>query len=74
MVFCFLAYGEEHINEFNIVAKSLLQINPKYRIIVGTDSPEQIIKGIYRVIEIKEPFNYNLKRIVIEGALKEFDT
>jgi len=73
-VFCFLAYGEEHINEFNIVAKSLLQINPEYRIIVGTDSPKQIIKGIYRVIEIKEPFNYNLKRIVIEGALKEFDT
>ena len=49
-VFCFLAYGEEHINEFNIVAKSLLQINSEYRIIVGTDSPEQIIKGICRVI------------------------
>ena len=25
--FCFLAYGEEHIKEFNIVAKSILKLN-----------------------------------------------
>ena len=72
--FCLLAYGEEHINEFNIVAKSLLQISPEYKIIVGTDSPEQIVEGIYKIIKIEEPFNYNLKRVVIEEALKEFNT
>lgn len=72
--FCFLAYGEEHINEFNIVAKSLLKINPEYKVVVGTDSPDKIIQAIYKVIKIEEPFNYNLKRVVIEEALKEFDT
>jgi hypothetical protein len=72
--FCLLAYSEEHINEFNIVAKSLLQTNPEYKIIVGTDSPEQITEGVYKIIKIEEPFNYNLKRVVIEEALKEFNT
>ncbi len=72
--FCFLAYGEEHINEFNIVAKSLLGLNSEYKIVVGTDCPDQLIEGVYRVIKIEEPFNYNLKRVVIEEALNEFDT
>lgn len=73
MVFCFLAYGEEHINEFNIVAKSLLKLNSEYKIIVGTDCPERLTEGIYKTVKIKESFNYNLKRVVIEEALKEFD-
>ncbi len=73
MVFCFLAYGDEHINEFNIVAKSLLNLNSEYKIIVGTDCPDRLIEGIYKVVKIEEPFNYNLKRVVIEKALKEFD-
>jgi hypothetical protein len=72
--FCFLAYGEEHIKEFNIVAKSILKLNTDYKIIVGTDSPVDIIDGVYRTILINEPFNYNLKRIVIEHSLKEFNT
>jgi len=72
--FSFLAYGEEHIKEFNIVAKSILKLNPDYKIIVGTDSPIDIIDGTYNIIEINEPFNYNLKRIVIEHSLKEFNT
>jgi hypothetical protein len=72
--FCFLAYGEEHIKEFNIVAASLLELNPNFKIIVGTDSPTDIIDGVYNVIKITEPFNYNLKRIVIEHSLKEFNT
>ena len=76
MMFCFsfLAYGEEHIKEFNIVAKSILKLNSNYKIIVGTDSPSDIIEGVYGVIKINEPFNYNLKRIVIEHSLKEFNT
>lgn len=72
--FCFLAYGEEHIKEFNIVANSLLELNPNFKIIVGTDSPSDIIEGVYNVIQINEPFNYNLKRMVIEYSLKEFNT
>jgi len=72
--FCFLAYGEEHIKEFNIVAKSILKLNSNYKIIVGTDSPIDIIDGVYQTILINEPFNYNLKRIVIEHSLKEFNT
>ena len=72
--FCFLAYGEEHINEFNIVAKSLLDLNQEHKIVVGTDTPSKIIDGVYKVAELKEPFNYNLKREVIKEALKEFDT
>ena len=72
--FCFLAYGEEHINEFNIVAKSILKLNTNFKIIVGTDSPTDIINGVYDIIQINEGFNYNLKRVVIEHAFKEFDT
>lgn len=72
--FCFLAYGDEHIKEFNIVAKSILQLNSNFKIIVGTDSPSDIIEGVYDIIKIDEPFNYNLKRVVIEHSLKEFNT
>lgn len=73
-IFCFLAHGEEHIEEFNIVAESLLKINKDFRIVVGTDKPLQIINGVYKTILIEEEFNFNLKRIVIEEALKEVDT
>jgi hypothetical protein len=72
--FCFLAYGEEHINEFNIVAKSILKLNTNFKIIVGTDSPSDIINGVHDIIQINEGFNYNLKRLVIEHAFKQFDT
>ena len=72
--FCFLAYGDEHIDEFNIVAKSLLKLNPEYKIIVGTDSEDKIIDGVYKIIKIDEPFNYNLKRIVIKEAFVDFNT
>ena len=72
--FCFLAYGDEHIDEFNIVAKSLLKLNPEYKIIVGTDSEDKIIDGVYKIIKMDEPFNYNLKRIVIKEAFVDFNT
>lgn len=71
---CFLAYGEEHIEEFNIVAESLLELNKDFKIFVGTDKPDSIPINVYKIIEIKEEFNFNLKRIIIEEALKEFDT
>jgi hypothetical protein len=72
--FCFLAYGEEHINEFNIVAKSILKLNTNFKIIVGTDNTDAIISGVHSIIQINEGFNYNLKRLVIEHAFKEFNT
>jgi hypothetical protein len=71
---CFLAYGDEHINEFNIVLDSLLTFNKDLKIFVGTDKPNKIGKGIYKTIKIDDEFNFNLKRIVIEEALKEYDT
>lgn len=72
--FCFLAHGEEHIEEFNIVAESLLKLNNKFNIFVGTDSPTDITDGVYKIIKIEDEFNFNLKRVIIEEALKEFDT
>lgn len=71
---CFLAYGKEHINEFNAAAEYLLSLNKNFKIFVATDNPNNIISGVYNVIKINEPFNYNLKRVVIESALKEVDT
>lgn len=73
MVVCFLAYGKEHIKEFNTAAKELLTLKPECKVIVGTDSPNEITVNTYKTIKIKEEFNYNLKRVVIEEALKEFD-
>jgi len=71
---CFLAHGEEHIEEFNIVAESLLEINKEFKIFVGTDNPYDITDGVYKIIKIEDEFNFNLKRIVIEEALKEVNT
>jgi hypothetical protein len=70
----FLACGDEHIKEFNIVAKTINELNPKLKIIVGTDTPENITANTYKTIHISEPFNYNLKRIPIREALDEFNT
>jgi len=71
---CFLAHGEEHIEEFNIVAESLLEINKEFKIFVGTDNPYDITDGVYKIIKIEDEFNFNLKRIIIEEALKEVNT
>lgn len=71
---CFLAYGVEHIIEFNIVAKTLLKIDKNVKIFVGTDSPDSIDDGVYKIIKINDDFNFNLKRLVIESALNEYDT
>jgi len=69
-----LAYGEEYIKEFNIVAESLIKLNNEFKIFVVTDQPDWIINGVYKIIKVEEEFNFNLKRIVIEEALKENDT
>lgn len=72
--FLFLAYGDEHIREFNIVGKSILERNPQFKIVIGTDEPNKLIEGLYKVIHIHEPFNFNLKRVVIQEAINEFNT
>jgi len=74
MVFCFLAYGEEHINEFNAVAKSLLKLDPTYKIVVATDLPKAIIDGTYKIVKLEEEFNYTLKRVALAAALEESNT
>lgn len=74
LCFCFLAYGEEHINEFNIVAKSILKLDPTFKIVVATDLPGNIVKGVYKIVKLEEEFNYNLKRAALAAALEEFNT
>ena len=71
---CFLAYGEEHINEFNIVAQSLLDLHQSLKIYVGTNTPELIKPCIYKTITLGDEFNYNLKREILEYALRDFNT
>lgn len=74
MVFCFLAYGEEHINEFNAVVKTLWKVDSNYKVVVATDSPSDIVEGVFKIVELKEEFNYNLKRVALAGALEESNT
>lgn len=66
---CFLAYNDEHIDEFNHISKSLL---PFKNIFVCTNRINKIVENV-NIIETTESFNYNLKRKSIEFALKKFD-
>jgi hypothetical protein len=70
-----LAYGKQHIDEFNITAKRIREIDKLVPIWVGTDSPDSIDSELNCItIPINEEFNYNLKRIPITEALKNVDT
>jgi hypothetical protein len=71
---CFLAYGDEHIVEFNTISKQILLSNPKVHIFVLTDDKSKIDNSSITIIETQEEFNFNLKRYIIEEALKEYDT
>jgi len=71
---CFLAYGDEHIVEFNTISKQILLSNPKVHIFVLTDDKSKIDNSSITIIETQEEFNFNLKRYVIEEALKSYDT
>jgi hypothetical protein len=68
---CYLAYDDEHINEFNYISKSLLELD-NFNIFVCTNNKYKIIQDV-NIIETKEFFNFNLKRKSIEIALKKFD-
>lgn len=74
MIICSIAFGDEHIREYNALIDHVLNINKDLKFIVTTDNPEKIDHRSYRIIPYYDPFNYNLKRISIEEALKETDT
>lgn len=73
-VLCFLAYGDEHIDEFNITSNKLIKSNPTLPIFVLTDDKSKIDNLSVNVIETQEEFNFNLKRYVVEEAFKQYDT
>ena len=71
---CFLAYGEEHINEFNVISTKILNRTPTLPIFVLTDDKSKIDNVSIKIIETQEEFNFNLKRYVVAEAFKEYDT
>jgi len=66
----FLAFGEEHINEFNTTVRCLFDFDNHLDIFVITDNQELIENKDIHIREINEPFNYNLKRKSIEFAFE----
>lgn len=70
IAFCFLAVGNEHINEFNYISNKLSKFG---EIFVCTDDESKINKN-FNIIKNNDAFNYNLKRKSIDNALKTHDT
>lgn len=66
----FLAYGQEHIKEFNETVKCLFDLDNHLDIFVITDDESLIENKNIHIREIKEPFNYNLKRKSFEFAFE----
>ncbi len=71
---CFLAYGDEHIQEFNNLCYNLLRLDDTLNIFVLTDDKSKIDNLPVTVLETREEFNFNLKRYVIEEAFKHYET
>lgn len=71
---CFLAYGDEHIEEFNILSNDLLLSNPNLNIYVVTNDKSKIDNKNIHIIGTDEEFNFNLKRLAIEEAFKHHPT
>lgn len=67
---CFLAYGDEHITEFNNLKNHL----DDYPIFVLTDNSNLISSNIPNIIQTTEEFNFNLKRYVVDSAFQKYDT
>lgn len=75
IAFCFLAFGDEHINETNILIDNIKNnIVGNFEFYVATDDVNSITKNATNIIDIKEKFNYNHKRYPIEEALKKHNT
>ena len=71
---CFLAYGDEHIDEFNTISNRLLLSHPNVNIFVLTNDVSKINNQSINIFETKEEFNFNLKRYIIGEAFKHYDT
>lgn len=67
---CFLAFGEEHINEFNIISSQLKNEN----VYVCTDNASLITSNPTHIIEEQKTFNFNLKYKAIEDAFNHHNT
>jgi hypothetical protein len=74
LALCFLAYGEEHIQEFNKLCYNLIRFDNVPHIFVLTDDKSKVDNLPVTVLETHEEFNFNLKRHVIEEAFKLYDT
>jgi len=71
---CFLAYGDEHIKEFNKVCDKMLVSHPLSNIFVLTNDKSKIDNHSINIFEKQEDFNFNLKRYIIAEAFKIYDT
>lgn len=75
IAFCFLAFGDEHINETNVLIDNIKNnILGNFEFYVATNDVNSITKNATTVIYITEKFNYNHKRYPIEEALKNCNT
>ena len=71
---CFLAYGDEHIKEFNKVCNKILVSHPLSNIFVLTNDKSKIDNHSINIFEKQEDFNFNLKRYIIAEAFETYDT
>jgi len=71
---CFLAYGDEHIQEFNETCNKILLTHPLSNIFVLTDDKSKIHNNSINIFEKKEDFNFNFKRYIIAEAFVIYDT
>jgi hypothetical protein len=69
----FLAYGDEHIKELNCIVKQLTDFYNKIEFFIATNDISKVEYHDVNLIEIKENFNYNLKRLSIDKALINHD-
>ena len=70
---CCVAFGDEHIIEFNTLVDSLLSIDSNLVIYVSTNNMELIHPKV-NAIYSDAKWNFNLKKESIKEAFKYFDT
>lgn len=68
--FAFLAFGHEHIMEFNATVKDLFKLDNNINIFVYTDDKSLIENKSVHIREEKLLFNFNLKRKAIAFAFE----
>lgn len=71
---CFLAYGDEHIKEFNETCNKILSTHPFSNIFVLTDDKSKIQNDSINIFEKKGYFNFNFKRYIIAEAFELYNT